>query len=540
MTAVRSWTDPVPDDRRTLAPSLIWWAFGLDGKEPRILQPDGPDAGDLFRFTHEQAGILRCWYQIDDQGHFVHRRGVLRRMKGWGKDPLLAVIAAMEFVGPCRFGGWDDEGYPVAVPQNAAWVQIAAVSKDQTRNTMTLFPGLFSSRAIQEYGIDLGKEIIYSAAGGRIEAVTSSPRALEGGRASFVVMNETQHWLPSGEGDRMAEVIARNLAKIRGGSARSLAITNAHNPGENSVAERDFEAWCAIRDGRSRASGFYYDSLEADPRTDLSDRDSLRQGLAEAAGDASWLDLDRLTDTVYDPTTPPSVSRRFYLNQIAESEDAWIAPREWHTCEALESDGLADDDVVTLGFDGSVRDDSTALVACRVSDGLLELLACWEKPEGPAGEGWQVDREAVDAAIFRAFETYDVCGLYADPAQWQDYLDRWHQEFADRVRVKATQARPFEFWTNRVSVMVRALERFYEACVSHELKHSGNPVLSRHVLNARRRDGRAGVMIAKEHPGSPRKIDAAMAAVLAYEARADAVAQGITSEPEVLAGFTFY
>jgi hypothetical protein len=34
--------------------------------------------------------------------------------------------------------------------------------------------------------------------------------------------------------------------------------------------------------------------------------------------------------------------------------------------------------------------------------------------------------------------------------------------------------------------------------------------------------------IGKEHPKSPKKIDAAMAAVLAYECRADAVAAGIT------------
>jgi phage terminase large subunit-like protein len=404
---------------------------------------------------------------------------------------------------------------------------------------MTLFPGIFSKRAISEFGIDLGKEIIYSGGGGRIESVTSSPRALEGGRATFVVMNETQHWLRGNDGDRMAEVIARNLAKIRGGAARSLAITNAHNPGENSVAERDYEAWCAVRDKRTRSTGFYYDSVEADPRTDLSDRDSLKAGLAEAAGDANWLDLDRLVETIYDPTTPPSVARRFYLNQIAETEDSWIAPREWSGCEA-QSDRLAEGDLVTLGFDGSVRDDATALVACRVSDGLLELLGCWEKPEGPAGEHWQVDREAVDAAVWRAFDTFDVCGMYADPAQWQDYLDRWTNEFGDQARVKATQQRPFEFWCNRVTIVVHALERFFDAVLAHELKHSGNPTLTRHVLNARRRDGRVGITIAKEHPGSPRKIDAAMAAVLAYEARADAVALGISAEPELLGGFTFY
>ena len=50
------------------------------------------------------------------------------------------------------------------------------------------------------------------------------------------------------------------------------------------------------------------------------------------------------------------------------------------------------------------------------------------------------------------------------------------------------------------------------------------------VLNARR-NGRIGVTISKEHPHSPRKIDGAMAAVLAYECRGDAVALGLARPP---------
>ena len=59
------------------------------------------------------------------------------------------------------------------------------------------------------------------------------------------------------------------------------------------------------------------------------------------------------------------------------------------------------------------------------------------------------------------------------------------------------------------------------------LIHDGDAVLTRHVLNARRRVGRSGVTISKEYPKSPKKIDAAMAAVLAYECRADAVTAGL-------------
>lgn len=80
MPAVRSWPDVVPNERLTLG----WEAaqFVTDW----LVQPDGPDAGESFEFTPEQLRILLRWYEIDESGRFVNRRGVLRRMKGWGRS----------------------------------------------------------------------------------------------------------------------------------------------------------------------------------------------------------------------------------------------------------------------------------------------------------------------------------------------------------------------------------------------------------------------------------------------------------------------
>jgi hypothetical protein len=76
----------------------------------------------------------------------------------------------------------------------------------------------------------------------------------------------------------MAKVIARNATKSRDGAARVLAISNAHEPGEDSDAEHDYEAWQAIEQGKSRATGFLYDSLEAPPDVELADELQLRAG----------------------------------------------------------------------------------------------------------------------------------------------------------------------------------------------------------------------------------------------------------------------
>ncbi len=241
--------------------TLGWQILGWTAEY--LLQPDGPKAGEPWKFTNEQARLVLWWYEIDRQGRFTERYGMLRRMKGWGKDPFAAALCSVEFVGPCRFGGWNGKE-PFAIPHSAAWVQTAAVSKDQTRNTMTLFPGMLSPRAVKEFSIDLGKEIIYGHHGRcRIEAVTSSPRALEGPRATFTVKNETHHWLKPNEGIEMAAVIARNAAKARDGSSRVLAISNAHSPGEGSDAEHDYEAYEQIRDGLKPQNGWFVEDTLA-------------------------------------------------------------------------------------------------------------------------------------------------------------------------------------------------------------------------------------------------------------------------------------
>src|SRR5690606_165704 len=120
------------------------------------------------------------------------------------------------------------DGEPVGVSHPRAWVQVAAVSRDQTKNTMTMLPGLMSDKLIATYGIKAGAELIRADGGKkRLEAVTSNYRSLEGARSTFVVLNETQHWISGNGGHKMYETIDGNATKR---NARYLAITNAYLP----------------------------------------------------------------------------------------------------------------------------------------------------------------------------------------------------------------------------------------------------------------------------------------------------------------------
>ena len=111
---------------------LNWWA-------EYVKTPGGDNAGEPFMPTLEQARWVLWWYAVDEDGNYAYRNGVLRRMKGWGKDPLGAALSLAELCGPVRFDKFVD-GVPRGKARHAAWVQIVAVSQEQTKNTMSLFP----------------------------------------------------------------------------------------------------------------------------------------------------------------------------------------------------------------------------------------------------------------------------------------------------------------------------------------------------------------------------------------------------------------
>jgi hypothetical protein len=525
-------TLPAGQPEHTLGWDVLAWCSEY------IRQPDGPAAGEPWRFTAEQVRFVLWWYALTPRGRWVYTRGTLRRSKGWGKSPVMGALALAELCGPVRFDGWSAAGEPRAAPVSMPWVQLAGVSERQTVNTMSMVLAMVAEGPlIDDYGLDPGlTRIYYPAANGKLEPITASAPTAEGARPTFVVEDETHHWTDANGGSALDRVNRRNVGKGAGGTARVLETTNAHAPGVGSVAERSYDAWCAMRDGRAHSVSVLYDSREAPADVDLADEPALMAALRAAYGNSTWVDLERIRDEIYDPATPPADSRRFYLNQISAASDAWITAPEWAGC-ADPTQVVGADEPITLGFDGSRRrargvTDATALVACRVSDGHTWPLAVWEQPDGPAGDDWQVPTVEVDAAVAQAFRDYTVVGMYADPARWETWVATWEARHASQLVVRATQAHPIEWWMTggRSAYIVRALERFRGAVIDRELTHDGSYVLTRHVLNARRRSGRSGVQIAKSSPDSPHKIDAAVAAVLAFAARADALAAGVSEE----------
>ncbi|MFF3975271.1 hypothetical protein [Streptomyces sp. NPDC001828] len=301
------------------------------------------------------------------------------------------------------------------------------------------------------------------------------------------------------------------------------------------MAEQTWHAWSKFAEGKSRDSGMYYDSVEAPP-VDLADPDQLRAGIIAARGDADWLDVEWIVSTIYSGHMPRSRSQRIFLNQLVTAEDQLIAPDEWDAC-AVE-DTLQDGDTITLGFDGGKSDDATCLVAVRVRDRLIVPLAVWEKPDGPAGDGWQVDRLAVDGAVRNALERYDVQAFFADTALWESYIDTWSEDYRDRLVVKAgPQSAVGRDMRAGLQELTAANERLVSAIESGKVRHLGQDfplgkTLRRHVLNTRRRPNRYGLSFGKANRESGLKVDAYAAALLADLARHRLIESGKSRAPD--------
>lgn len=512
----------LPDDSDWVYPELTIGYDVIDWIEENLVQPDGLNAGSPIRLTPEQGRFILWLYAINDNGRFLYQNLTMVRIKGASKSGMAAMLSMTEFIGPCRPMYNDDgtlylgeDGQPIAVPHPKPWIQVAAVNISQTQNTFAYFSGLLTEAVREQYGVSLGRETAFSETGGKVQAVTSSPRALEGSRPSFVVLEETGLWIPGATtGPEMMRVISRNLAKSTDGSARSLQVSNQFDPSENSVLQQTWEAYQAIQTGRSRAKGFMWDSIEAPPEVDISDPVSLRAGVIAAKGDAFWLDIDRVVEEVMDPRVPPSISRRFWLNQQTASEDSFISPQEWG--QLAVDDQIEHGDEITMGLDASVSDDHTVLVACR-ADGLLQIL--WRWAPDPRDPDSKLPRDELDDAVRHAFSHYKVRAFFCDPSFIEAHVLTWNADYARSLKAKASGRDPIGFdLRGRKQDFTRAVELFLDAVVTGQVSHPGDHQLTWYVLNARRISNAYGYSIAKITPDSPRKIDGLISCILALRA----------------------
>jgi phage terminase large subunit-like protein len=546
-------TAPGHSRTRSLGWLGTWWI------ETFTVHGPGDIVGEPTRYGDEYTGFIVDCYALDENGRRLYDSAFLSRPKGCDKSGLAARLALFEAFGPARFDGWAkggekyeylghtyvyQAGEPMGRPVTAPLVRILATEEEQTGNTYgTIHYNLTTSTAplfeLQAWGVVAGLSQVVIPGGGVIKRSTAGAKSKDGGLETFAVFDET-HLYSTPQLHEMYETVVDNLGK-RAMTAEPWYIetTTMFLPGEESVAEETYKYADEIGEGRAKRPRLLFDHRWGEVK-DFRDEDGLADAFREAYGDAiAWNPVQGLIDKALDPRKPEERTRRMRLNTITGAKNAWIKP------EFLVPRGISrlrraagaawswvrpwKGDTITLGFDGALTDDATALVAVRVKDLHVFPILIQEVPDGPEAENWEVDRVAFDAAVSRAFKRYKVVGFYADPPHWQDYVDAWAKEFGQDLAVKSSAKHAIAWWTKRDVQMAEALERFQTSILVGDVTFDDETPfgrqMMRHFQNARKWSRRGGTVIGKEGKNSPKKIDAAMAATLAFKAASDYTAK---------------
>lgn len=353
-------------------------------------------------------------------------------------------------------------------------------------------------------------QIIREDGGGGIYRMSSDARRLHGYNPTLVVLDELAQWttpelrrahaaLTSGSGARSAPQVftisTAGEAKDREDSILGRILDGALEKGE--LVEEP--GLTVSRRVEARTLVWNYEAPTMDPRDVAT---------MKLANPASWITEDFLRKQAEADELTDAEVLQLHGCVWAAGHSAWLPAGVWRACEDRRD--VAERSKVVLGFDGSYNRDSTALVGVTVGSEkpYVFVVECWERPDG-AGERWKVDRDAVDVAVDEAMTRYDVEALVCDPPGWHQEIERWGERYGGVVTMM--------FPTNARALMSAACSKFYTAVLEGTLAHDGDPRLARHLANATVKATTDGKYITKDHPDSPRKIDLAVAAVVAYD-----------------------
>lgn len=484
----------------------------------------------------EKRALIYRMYEVFPKRHQLAGRRRFKRCaislpKGLGKTELAAWVAACELhpEAPIRCTGFSRSGEPIGGPVTDPYIPLVAYTEEQSDEL-----AYGALRIILEEGplrddFDIGLERIMRKKGdGVAVSLSSNPNARDGARTTFSVSDETHRWtLPRLK--QAHQVMLNNMAKRKMADPWTLEITTAPEPGGGSVAETTMEYAELVAGGSVADASMFFFHRQSSDEHDLSTREGARAAIVEASGDAAeWRDLEAILAIWADPTADRAYWERVWCNRRVRSASQAFSVERW---KELASPRLVKPGaLVTVGFDGAQFHDSTGIVVTEVETGYQWIDGLWECPIGKTD--WQVPTDDVDANVRALFERFNVWRLYADPPYWQSWVAKWRGEFGEE--------RVIEWWTNRRRPMASALENFDTAMKEGRIAHAGDPDMTRHLGNSRREDlrgwrdeqGKPLWLIRKERPDSPHKIDLAMAAVLSWEARTDAIAAGALAEKE--------
>ncbi|OKH81166.1 terminase large subunit [Mycobacterium sp. ST-F2] len=432
-----------------------------------VVTPRGHGAGDPFKLRTFQREIIT--------GAFAPgiRTALVSIPRANGKTMLAAALGVAElFTGP-----------PSA--------EVLVVASDQRQANITM---KYAKRIVELNPLLADRVQVYADRlvlpenDATLTPLPAEPGALHGHDPSLLIVDELHV---------VTEAVWEAVTSVSGKRPESLTLaisTPASSP--------DSIMWRLVEHGRAGDDpAFYFREFAAPDGCAVTDRKAWRVGNPALACEDPFLSEDGIEaarKTIREP-----VFRQLRLGQWVTGVESWLPWGAWDAC--ADGRDVGPRERVVLAFDGSASGDSTALVGCTL-DGYLWLEGLWSNPGDPR---WRVPRAEVDMAVQMAFQKFDVIELAADPWGWRSEIEQWAQRHGER--------RVLEWNTANAQRMAPATDRLYQAVITKSVSHDGDPQMAAHVAHCIAKPTPMGDLVSKDKRGSPRKIDAAVAAIVAFD-----------------------
>lgn len=450
-------------------PRIVWFA------ETYLTVPKGVGAKQPFKLRDWQVAILQQMFPAAGEGKRP-RQGLISLPRGNGKTGLAAVLAVYSLFADEIEGG-----------------QILVVASDERQAGHVMRAAMRmieTSPLLAEQTHFYADRVHVPHTDSEMRALPADEGALQGWDPTLMIIDEL-HVVTQKVWDAVTSAIGKREESL------TLAIST---PADNT----DSVMWKLVEWGREGVDPeeFVYVEHSAAEGCDLKDEE---QWYAANPALGDFLQIDALRSQVR--TLPEAAFRRYRLGQWVGSTNTWLPFGFFKTLARPHL--LGKREKVVLAFDGSASGDSTVLIGATVaSPHYLFVVGMWENPT-PNKPGWRVPREDVDQAVADAFKRYNVIEMACDPWGWQTEIQSWAKRHGAR--------RVLEFNTAHAARMAPATDRLYELMMEGHVEHDGDPRMVAHFDHAVAKTTHLGDLIAKDRKGSARKIDSAVAAIVAVE-----------------------
>jgi phage terminase large subunit-like protein len=438
-----------------------------------------------------QMELLQHLYARDPEGGFVARTALVGVSRKNGKSALASAAIALYSL--------------IAENVSGAEVIICAATKEQARIVFGEARRMVEQSELSSEVQVYRDSIFVPSTQSVLRVIASESFSAEGLNPSRVVIDE----LHAHRDRSLFDVMSLAMGN-RGSIAQLVAVTTAGL--KNDVTGGESVAYQLYQYGKKVASGevvdpsFFMAWWEAPERLKHDDPEAWR--LANPGFDDLVAEKDFASAVL---TTPEAEFRTKRLNQWVNVKQAWLPPGAW---ENLQEDGvrLEPGDEYVLGFDGSWKNDCTAVVAVikpRHDDDVYRVfrVASWEKDFQVHDDSWVVDKQLVVSVVNDFVRDNPGCvELVADLSYWQDEAYQWSQNGLPLVEYPQTLNR-----------LVPATAKLFEGIMAGKIRHDGDAAMQRHLDNCILKMHNGGSRLTKDYRNPRLKIDLAIALLMAYD-----------------------